>query len=111
MINNKRENRRRSTLMRSVPMTPEERTQQILIDLVGKVESLKEIVERQEGVIEDLRVDLSDKIERLKCYGLGDGNQTPNSSEDGNKTPKSLKKEISISPFNTKSTPEPNIQK
>lgn len=63
---NKKEYRRRSTIMRSVPMTPEERTQQILIDLVGKVEGLNEKLDRQEKVIKELKDDLEDKIERLK---------------------------------------------
>ena len=53
-----KENRRRSTIMRSIPLTSEERTQQILIDLVGKVESLKELIKNQDTVIQDLRVEL-----------------------------------------------------
>ena len=63
-----KENRRRSTIMRSIPLTSEERTQQILIDLVGKVESLKELIKNQDTVIQDLRVELWDKIEKLKWY-------------------------------------------
>jgi hypothetical protein len=81
---NKKENRRRSTIMRSVPMTPEERTQQILIDLVGKVEGLNEKLDRQEKIIKDLKENLEDKIERLKCYE----NSNDSSIEDNTLTSK-----------------------
>ena len=62
----KKETRRRSAIMRNVPMTPEERTQQILIDLVGKVENLKDKIEKQDKVITALKDDIGDKIEQLK---------------------------------------------
>jgi hypothetical protein len=61
----KRESRKRSAIMR-VPFTPEERTQQILIDLVGKVESLNDKVDNQEKLIFDMRKDLTHKIIQLK---------------------------------------------
>ena len=54
--------------MRNVPMTAEERTQQILIDLVSKVEKLKDKMEKQEVQITDLKTNLNEKIEQLKCY-------------------------------------------
>jgi len=62
----KKENRRRSVLMRSAPLTPEERTQQILIDLVSKVESLKDKIYDQDKQISELKEDLGEKIEQLK---------------------------------------------
>lgn len=49
-------------------MTAEERTQQILIDLVSKVEKLKDKMEKQEVQITDLKTNLNEKIEQLKCY-------------------------------------------
>lgn len=61
----RKENRRRSQIMRSVPMTAEERTQKILIDLVDKIEGLKDKVNKQEELIGELREELCDKIERL----------------------------------------------
>jgi len=48
-------------------MTAEERTQQILIDLVSKVEKLKDKMEKQEVQI-TLKTNLNEKIEQLKCY-------------------------------------------
>ena len=73
-----RESRRRSTILRSVPLTAEERTQQILIDLVGKVENLKEFVQQQDIVIRDLRDELCDKIEQLRCYQHNISNSSKN---------------------------------
>lgn len=61
-----KESRRRSTILRSVPLTPEERTQQILIDLVSKVEGMKEKLDRQEKQNAQLIEQLSDKIEELQ---------------------------------------------
>lgn len=75
---NKKESRRRSAIMRSVPLTPEERTQQILIDLCGRMDKLMVRIDKQDTMIEDLKVDLGDKIEKLKCY--------ENSSENSSKS-------------------------
>ena len=61
-----KELRRRSTIMRSVPKTLEERNEQILIDMVTKIEKLKDLLERQDDTIKELRNDLSEKIERLE---------------------------------------------
>lgn len=64
----KRENRRRSAVLRSVPKTREERNEQILIDLVGKIENLHDMVSKQQNTIQELRDELNDKIEELSCY-------------------------------------------
>ena len=68
MINNKKENKRRSNILRSVPKTHEERNEQILIDLVNKIENLHEMIVNQQNTIQDLRDELNDKIEELSCY-------------------------------------------
>ena len=78
-----RENLRRSTIMRSAPLTFEERTQKILIDLVGKVEGLKELVRRQDVVIQNIRTELWDKIEKLKWYE-GGNIPSPKNQKDNN---------------------------
>ena len=69
--------------MRSAPLTFEERTQKILIDLVGKVEGLKELVRRQDVVIQNIRTELWDKIEKLKWYE-GGNIPSPKNQKDNN---------------------------
>lgn len=87
-----KESRRRSYILRSVPLTPEERTQQILIDLVSKVEFLKDKVVKQE----ELMVDLRKKIRELKCYpGDTDTEEDEDSDKQSNKNSDSKDKKSS----------------
>jgi hypothetical protein len=82
-----RENRKKSFLRKNIPKTREERNEKILIDIVEKMEDLTDIVRQQDKTIRELKVDLTQKIEQLKCYQQ---KETSNLSPLADITPKDL---------------------
>jgi hypothetical protein len=60
--------KKRSIFRKSIPKTREERNEVSLITIIEKVEALYDLVEGQDQTMKIMKLELNQKIERLKCY-------------------------------------------
>jgi hypothetical protein len=60
--------KKRSIFRKSIPKTREERNEVSLITIIEKVEALYDLVESQDQTMKIMKLELNQKIERLKCY-------------------------------------------
>lgn len=63
---NKREKKRKEILLKSTPLTTEQRNEQSLIILTQKIEDMKEIINNQNNEIKMLRSEILSKLDSLQ---------------------------------------------